>query len=130
MHPPTFLAPPLIQRPRKGHAAEPQVRALPRKERQRALPQRLLAQHVLVLGQLRPLDGALPAAVQLPQLAVLRLDEGDVVQVDVGLGLGRLSGALAGGLAVRRGEVMVGLEEGGALGRGEGDGLLDEGVQG
>lgn len=51
------------------------------------------------------------------------------MQVDVGLRLGRLGGALGGGVAVRRGEVVVGLEEGGALGGEEGDGLLDEGVE-
>lgn len=52
------------------------------------------------------------------------------MQVDVGLGIRRLGGALGGGLAVGGREVVVCFEQGGALRRRKGDGLLDEVVQG
>lgn len=119
----------LIQRPRKRNAAKPQITPLPPQERKRTLPQRLLAQHVLGLAEHAALNGTLAAAVELPQLAVVGLDEADVVQVDVGLGVGRVGGALGGGLAVGVCECGVCLEEGGAFGGREGDGGFYEAVE-
>jgi hypothetical protein len=115
-----------IHAPSKGHGAEPKVLARPLEELERAQRERLVAEDVLV-GPERPLlEGPLAPAVELPQRAVGRLDEADVVQVDVVGGLRRGRVALAGGRVVRGREGARRLEEAGAPVRREGDGLLEE----
>jgi len=93
----------LIETARQRHAAEAQIAALALEEPERAPQQRLGAQNVLILFELAAVQRALAAAVELPERAVGRLDEADVVQVDVVLRVGRLGVALRGGVVVRLG---------------------------
>lgn len=116
-----------IQRRGEGDAREAHVVAAALQELQGAPEQGLVGEHVLVGGEGTAGDGAPAAAVELPEGAVVRLDEADVVQVDVVAGVGGRGLALAGGLAVGGGEGRGPLEEGGALGGREGGGLGEEG---
>lgn len=110
---------------RQSYAAKAHVAAPALEELYRAPEQGLLGEHVLAVVELAAGDGALAAAVQLPQRAVLRLDEAHVVQVHVVARVGRRRVALARRFLVRRRELGSRLEKGGALGRREGDGGSD-----
>lgn len=116
----------LIHTARQRHGAEPQVLARPVEELERAQGERLLAEDVLAAVELALLERSLPPAVELPQRAVRRLDEADVVQVDVVGRLRRRRVALARGRVVRLRERAGRLEEAGALVWREGDRLLEE----
>lgn len=77
----------LIDRAGKCNSAESQVGSLSLKELERSNAKRLGAQRVLIVFQCTPLDRALPSAVQLPQSALVILNEAYVVEVDVVLGV-------------------------------------------
>lgn len=120
-----------IQSRRQHNRIEPNVLPTALNKPPRAQQQRLLAEHVLVRRKLAARQRALAPPVQLPQrLAVVALDEADVVQVDVVRRLRRRRVALAGCGVVRAREVLGGLEEAGARGWVEREGLFEELVEG
>lgn len=63
--------------------------------------QSLVAEHILIRGELSAVQWAFATTVHLPQVVVLRFYEADVVQIDIGLG-GRGDGVpLSAGFLVR-----------------------------
>lgn len=76
---------------------EPYVLAALLEEPPRAQRQRLVAEHVLVPVQLPARERALTPPVELPERAVIGLDEAHVVEVDVVRRRRRRRVALAGG---------------------------------
>jgi len=120
-----------IQTRPQRHQTEPQLPTprllLPLQKTLHPKPQCLLAQNILVLAQHAPIQRAFPPPVQLPEVVVGRLDEADVVQVDVGVGRGRRRVALGGGGGVCGFESVRAVEEVGARVGGEGDGGAEEG---
>lgn len=118
-----------IERAGESNAAKAHIGALALEELEGTPQQGLAREHVLVVVELAAGNGALAAAVELPEGAVVGLDEADVVQVDVVLGVGGGRVALAGGLLVGAGERRRLLQQLGPLGRGQRYGLLDQLVE-
>lgn len=92
-----------IQGFRKGDTRETHVATTALEELEGAPEQGLLGEDVVVGAELTARDGALTTTVELPEGAavVVRLDEADVVQVHVVLGVGGDRLALARGFLVR-----------------------------
>lgn len=119
----------LIQRPSQRHGTKPQISALSLQKLQRPQAQPLFTQHVLVIVQVAPPNGAFPPPVKLPQTAIVALDEAYIVEVDVVLSVGGSSVSLGGSCLVRVSQCWRLFEQFGSFGRVEGSAFLNKVVE-